>query len=87
MGRFSLFSFASTLSLRCKTLIQSVCVQSWSGRKGGVGYVSRIAIEGDVMNNSDRTIKGLGEASIRVKDLGAMRKFYEHNEMLSLKVR
>lgn len=29
------------------------------------------------MAHSDRTIKGLGEASIRVKDLGAMQKFYE----------
>ena len=29
------------------------------------------------MNMSDRRIKGLGEASIRVKDLDAMHKFYE----------
>ena len=29
------------------------------------------------MADLDRIIKGLGEASIRVKDLGVMRKFYE----------
>ncbi len=29
------------------------------------------------MNTSDRRIKGLGEVSIRVKDLDAMHKFYE----------
>ncbi len=29
------------------------------------------------MVNSDRTIKGLGEASIRVKDLRVMQRFYE----------
>lgn len=29
------------------------------------------------MNKSDRRIKGLGEASIRVNDLDAMQKFYE----------
>lgn len=29
------------------------------------------------MANSDRTIKGLGEASIRVNDLNAMQRFYE----------
>lgn len=29
------------------------------------------------MNKSDRRIKGLGEVSIRVKDLDAMQKFYE----------
>lgn len=29
------------------------------------------------MDSSDRTIKGLGEASIRVQDLEAMQRFYE----------
>ena len=29
------------------------------------------------MNKSDRRIKGLGEVSIRVKNLDAMHKFYE----------
>ncbi len=36
------------------------------------------------MNKSDHRIKGLGEASIRVKDLPAMQKFYE--EVVGLKV-
>ena len=36
------------------------------------------------MNKSDRVIKGLGEVSIRVKDLDAMQKFYE--EVLGLEV-
>ena len=36
------------------------------------------------MNKSDRRIKGLGEVSIRVKDLDAMRKFYE--EVVGLEV-
>ncbi len=29
------------------------------------------------MNKSDRRVKGLGEVSIRVRDLDAMHKFYE----------
>ena len=36
------------------------------------------------MNKSDRRIKGLGEASIRVKNLDAMHKFYE--EVVGLEV-
>ena len=36
------------------------------------------------MNKSDRLIKGLGEVSIRVRDLGAMQKFYE--EVVGLEV-
>ncbi len=36
------------------------------------------------MNKSNRRIKGLGEVSIRVKDLDAMQKFYE--EVLGLEV-
>jgi len=36
------------------------------------------------MNNSDRRIKGLGEVSIRVRDLDAMQKFYE--EVVGLEV-
>jgi len=36
------------------------------------------------MNNSDRRIRGLGEVSIRVKNLDAMEKFYE--EVLVLEV-
>lgn len=36
------------------------------------------------MANSDRTIKGLGEASIRVNDLKAMQSFYE--DVLGLEV-
>jgi len=36
------------------------------------------------MNNSNRRIKGLGEVSIRVKDLDAMHKFYE--EVIGLEV-
>lgn len=36
------------------------------------------------MNASERCIKGLGEVSIRVKDLDAMSKFYE--EVVALKV-
>lgn len=33
--------------------------------------------KGEVMMNSNRAVKGLGEAAIRVEDLGAMRRFYE----------
>jgi len=29
------------------------------------------------MNSSNRRVKGLGEVSIRVRDLDAMHKFYE----------
>jgi catechol-2,3-dioxygenase len=36
------------------------------------------------MNKSDRRVKGLGEVSIRVKDLDAMQKFYE--EVVGLEV-
>ncbi len=36
------------------------------------------------MNDSDRHIKGLGEVSIRVKDLDAMHEFYE--EVVGLEV-
>ncbi len=36
------------------------------------------------MNESDRRVKGLGEVSIRVRDLDAMHKFYE--EVLGLEV-
>jgi len=36
------------------------------------------------MNNSNRRIKGLGEVSIRVRDLDAMHKFYE--EVIGLEV-
>ena len=36
------------------------------------------------MNKSDRRVKGLGEVSILVKDLDAMRKFYE--EVVGLEV-
>ena len=36
------------------------------------------------MNKSERRIKGLGEVSIRVKDLDAMQKFYE--EVVGLEV-
>ena len=36
------------------------------------------------MNKSDRRVKGLGEVSIIVKDLDAMRKFYE--ELVGLEV-
>ena len=36
------------------------------------------------MNKSARRIKGLGEVSIRVKDLDAMHKFYE--EVIGLEV-
>src|SRR3990172_8975145 len=36
------------------------------------------------MNKSDRRIKGLGEVSIRVKNLDAMHKFYE--EVVGLEV-
>ena len=36
------------------------------------------------MNNSVRRVKGLGEVSIRVRDLGAMHKFYE--EVVGLEV-
>jgi catechol-2,3-dioxygenase len=37
-----------------------------------------------MMNKSDRIIKGLGEVSIRVKNLEAMQKFYE--EVVGLEV-
>ena len=36
------------------------------------------------MNKSDRRVKGIGEVSIRVKDLDKMRKFYE--EVIGLEV-
>jgi catechol 2,3-dioxygenase-like lactoylglutathione lyase family enzyme len=36
------------------------------------------------MNNSNRHVKGLGEVSIRVRDLDAMHKFYE--EVIGLEV-
>ena len=36
------------------------------------------------MNKSNRRVKGLGEVSIRVKDLDAMHKFYE--EVIGLEV-
>ena len=36
------------------------------------------------MNKSNRRVKGLGEVSIRVKDLDAMHKFYE--EVVGLEV-
>ena len=36
------------------------------------------------MNKSDRPVKGLGEVSIRVKDLDTMHKFYE--EVVGLEV-
>ncbi len=36
------------------------------------------------MNEANRGVKGLGEVSIRVKDLGSMRKFYE--EVVGLEV-
>lgn len=36
------------------------------------------------MNKSDRRVKGLGEVSIRVKDLDGMQKFYE--EVVGLEV-
>lgn len=40
--------------------------------------------KGAAMNKSDRRVKGLGEVSILVKDLDAMRKFYE--EVVGLEV-
>jgi len=42
------------------------------------------ALKGEVVNKSARRIKGLGEVSIRVKDLDAMHKFYE--EVVGLEV-
>jgi catechol 2,3-dioxygenase-like lactoylglutathione lyase family enzyme len=36
----------------------------------------RVYGKGAAMNKSDRRVKGLGEASIRVRDLDAMHKFY-----------
>ncbi len=36
------------------------------------------------MNKSNHRVKGLGEVSIRVKDLDAMHKFYE--EVIGLEV-
>jgi len=43
-------------------------------------------LEGDIMDKSNhpRRIKGLGEVSIRVRDLDAMHKFYE--EVVGLEV-
>ena len=35
------------------------------------------APKGEIMNKSARRVKGLGEVSIRVKNLDAMQKFYE----------
>ncbi len=43
-----------------------------------------IALKGEAMNRPDRSIKGLGEVSIRVRDLDAMHKFYE--EVVGLEV-
>ena len=40
--------------------------------------------KGKAMNESNRRIKGLGEVSIRVRDLDAMHKFYE--EVVGLEV-
>jgi len=37
----------------------------------------RVYGKGATMNKLDRRVKGLGEVSIRVKDLNAMHKFYE----------
>jgi catechol 2,3-dioxygenase-like lactoylglutathione lyase family enzyme len=44
----------------------------------------RVYNEGEFMNKSDRRVKGLGEVSIRVRDLDAMHKFYE--EVVGLEV-
>jgi len=44
----------------------------------------RVFGKGAAMNKSERRVKGLGEVSIRVKDLDAMRKFYE--EVVGLEV-
>jgi len=53
-----------------------------------VGRITLSTIEspkkGVAMNNSDRRIKGLGEVSIRVRDLDPMHKFYE--EVVGLEV-
>ena len=43
-----------------------------------------IALKGGAVDKSDHRIKGLGEVSIRVKNLDAMQKFYE--EVLGLEV-
>ena len=40
--------------------------------------------KGAAMNNSNRRVKGLGEVSIRVRDLEAMHRFYE--EVVGLEV-
>jgi GTP1/Obg family GTP-binding protein len=45
---------------------------------------SYAALKGEVMNKSNRRVKGLGEVSIRVRDLDAMHKFYE--EVVGLEV-
>jgi catechol-2,3-dioxygenase len=37
----------------------------------------RVRSKGGIMNKSDRRIKGLGEVSIRVKNLDTMHRFYE----------
>jgi catechol-2,3-dioxygenase len=42
------------------------------------------ALKGATMNKTDRHVKGLGEVSIRVRDLDAMHKFYE--EVVGLEV-
>jgi catechol-2,3-dioxygenase len=44
----------------------------------------RVYGKGEAMNKSGRRVKGLGEVSIRVKDLDAMHKFYE--EVVGLEV-
>jgi len=41
------------------------------------GAYSQPALKGEAMNKSNRRVKGLGEVSIRVRDLDAMHKFYE----------
>src|SRR4030066_1361532 len=44
----------------------------------------RVYGKGAAMNKSDRSVKGLGEVSIRVRDLDTMHKFYE--EVVGLEV-
>ena len=46
--------------------------------------IETIVLKGGIINKSDRRVKGLGEVSIRVKDLDAMQKFYE--EVIGLEV-
>ena len=46
--------------------------------------IESIVLKGGIINKSDRRVKGLGEVSIRVKDLDAMQKFYE--EVIGLEV-